>query len=174
MGLFDLLFGKKKKETYSKHLVDNLIIDLSKLSFNNTKVGTPFSSSDPICDAFKTGDVYKPQGEGIEVGVKDGLFDFIFITLQEFYGQIKHNGTKSLSGKSVNEIIKEFGKPYWTDRDDDETILFYEYDNGRIEVQFEFDTDGKFIHLMITKDGVLSKEEQRQAYGVDKAWPPQD
>ena len=173
MGLSDLIFGKKAEEEYSKHLVDSLIIDLSELSFNKTRVGTSFSSSNPICSAFTTCSIYKPQGEGIEVGVKDGLFDFISINFHEFCGQIKHNGTKSLAGKAVNEIINEFGKPYWTDQDE-EVILFYEYDNGDIEVQFEFDTDGKLIHMLIAKDGVLSKDEQRKAYGVDKAWPPQD
>ena len=75
------------------------------------------------------------------------------------------------AGMSENDILEEFGIPYWIDRDE-ETILFYEYRAGNMEVQFEISEEGKLEFIILSVDGVLSSAEQRKAYGVDKDWPP--
>ena len=69
------------------------------------------------------------------------------------------------------EIISIFGEPYWTDFDDSEIILFYEFQESAIELQFEF-PDGKHLEFItLMKDGILSKKDQRESYGVTKPWP---
>ena len=71
------------------------------------------------------------------------------------------------------EIITIFGEPYWTDIDDSEIILFYEYQEGTTELQFEF-PDGEHLEFItLIKGGILSKQAQRESYGVTKPWPPE-
>jgi hypothetical protein len=64
-----------------------------------------------------------------------------------------------------------FGPPVWTDRSDRETILLYEYQQEEVEVRFEFWNSRTLSHLTLTRNGVLSKEEQRVAYEVTRSWP---
>ena len=58
-----------------------------------------------------------------------------------------------------------------TDRSDGEVILFYEYQQGTVELQFEFGAGRALSFITLAMHGVLSTEEQRKAYGVTKPWP---
>jgi hypothetical protein len=55
-----------------------------------------------------------------------------------------------------------------------EAILFYEYRQGNVELQFEFWDGKRLSHLNLALDGALSVEEQRAAYGVARSWPPEE
>ena len=180
MGLLDIIFAKKKEHqevnntVFTKSIVSNMLVDLKELSFNKTVIGTQLPESDPINEALSRSGLYKPDGEGIEVGVKNGLLDHVYITLNEFCGRINYTGTVSLSNATVDKVLNIFGEPYWTDKDEDETILFYEFNSGTIEVQFEFDSNDELLYILIANEGVLFQEDQRESYGVDKPWPPQN
>ena len=65
-----------------------------------------------------------------------------------------------------------FGQPYWVDQDLDEVILFYEYQDGDVELQFEFPGRVHLGFITLSAHGVLSNAEQRKAYKVTKPWPP--
>ncbi len=72
---------------------------------------------------------------------------------------------------SEREWSELFGEAYWRDVDDGEILLFLEL--GQVEWQAEFTTDGDLSVLTIVTPPTLSKPDQREAYGVDKVWPPQ-
>ena len=109
-------------------------------------------------------------------GGADGRFEYVFVTMNRFPGRFMKAGTplKISTETTENDILQLFGSPYWTDRSDGEVILFYEYRQGKVELQFEFWNGKTLSNLTLTLDGVLSVEEQRLAYGVTRRWPPED
>jgi len=68
------------------------------------------------------------------------------------------------------DVLDVFGQPYWIDRDDMETILFYEFND--VEWQLELSQTGSLQAVIVTASPLLAKEDQRKAYGVSKPWPP--
>jgi len=66
--------------------------------------------------------------------------------------------------------IETFGSPFWKDQDDEEIILFYEFPNR--EWQVEFALDRTFNRIIVTSKPLMADERQRNAYGVNKPWPP--
>ncbi len=99
-----------------------------------------------------------------------------FITLAKSSAHFFRSGSPlQLSPQTtVAEVESLFGRPYWVDRDADEVISFYEYQNGDTELQFEFPGRVHLGFITLAADGVLSKEEQRRAYKVTKPWPPRN
>jgi len=89
-----------------------------------------------------------------------------------FQGPVVHAGEPATLSTltQLSEFCSRFGDPYWTDTDGAETLLFYEY--GEVEWQAEFDNRGQLQVLTIVTPPLLSKQDQRAAYRVTKAWPP--
>jgi hypothetical protein len=75
---------------------------------------------------------------------------------------------------SPDDITKIFGDPYWIDTSDDEVIMFYEYQKGIVELQFEFSDARHLSHITFMMNGVLAEEKHRGAYKIPKQWPPED
>ncbi len=94
--------------------------------------------------------------------------------LKAFSGKFTKSGTAlDLNTKTTEAMIVElFGEPYWTDRSDGEVIMFYEYLHGTVELQFEFSDGRALSFITLSRSGVLSIEEQRKLYKVNKPWPP--
>lgn len=67
-----------------------------------------------------------------------------------------------------------FGEPYWVDSSDGETIQFYIYDQGNLELQFEYTNKVNLSFITLSYQGVLFSPEQRKSYEVNKPWPPQN
>lgn len=92
-----------------------------------------------------------------------------------FLGSIAYRGTSLELSAEHDEarVLSLFGEPYWRDADEEETILFYEFDTraGEREWQIEFDAAGRLRCLSIGKP-LLADPEQRAAYQVTKPWPP--
>jgi hypothetical protein len=171
MGILSFLDSCKHKASISPPPVD---VDLVKFTVGHSELGKPLSQSDFFTEHLRSSDVYKDEENGFEVGTEDHVLDYIFLTLNSFSGQFLFGGTP-LTAESIGteeQIEEVFGEPYWVDRSDGEVIMFYEYNSGTIELQFEFSDGRNLTYVTIARNGVLSTEEQRRAYGVDKAWPP--
>ena len=166
MGIFSLFTSCKEPPH------QDVTVDISGFRIGATALGQPPSPNDPFSAALKKRDVYKPKGKGMEIGTKDGVLDYIFLTIDEFKGTFTSNGIPIELGDTEGAIQERFGEAYWVDRSDGELILFYEYQGGDIELQFEFPDTRKLGYITIARNGVLSEAEQRNAYGVDKPWPP--
>jgi hypothetical protein len=67
------------------------------------------------------------------------------------------------------DVLRNFGNPYWRDEDEDEVILFYEF--GMVEWQLEFGLGGE-TRLLVVSVPTLADPEQRRLYGVTREWPP--
>jgi len=91
---------------------------------------------------------------------------------ERFPGQLWFKNREVRLTEVIGEqnVLDVFGQPYWIDRDDVETILFYEF-NG-IEWQLELSKTGFLQAVIVTASPLLAREDQRKAYGVSKPWPP--
>ena len=171
MGLFS--FRSSKKDTHAE--VDAAPdVDLATYQVGNSRLGNPPEESAVFSAAFRSSHVFESEPMGLEVGSREGVLDYVFLTVENFAGRFLSDGTVLEIGPNTveEEIRNRFGDPYWVDRSDGETILFYEYDAGTIELQFEFPEAKGLGFVTLSRNGVLSEAEQRESYGVDKPWPP--
>jgi hypothetical protein len=171
MGLLSTLFGSKPA---MPEVALSLQVDLGSFKCSQTALGARPDASEPYAAYFDSAGVAKFNNSGVELSTKQGVLDCVFITLANFTGTVTKNGSKiSISAQTTPEdIISNFGEPYWTDTADEEMILFYEFQNGRVELQFEFPDRHQLGFITLCRDGVLSGSDQRKAYGVTKEWPP--
>ena len=98
--------------------------------------------------------------------------DYLGQGFKPFQGDLSYHGKVfSLGVESTeSELVDVLGEPFWRDADEDEIILFYE--QCGTEWQIELDAKGKLKTLLILAHPLLASEEQREAYKVDKPWPP--
>ena len=90
---------------------------------------------------------------------------------QPFAGVCRCKGENLDLGQLTEEsFVGTFGPPFWKDVDDEEIILFYEFP-GR-EWQVEFALDETLNRILVTSKPLMADERQREAYGVNKSWPP--
>lgn len=169
MGLFSFFFGCSHPE----EAVPALSVDLLRFSVAGNEVGKPLAADSPFARQLSKASDYAPQGKGLELGTKGDLLDYAFVTLRDFKGTfvVEGNPLNLDTTTSPDDIREQFGDPYWTDQEDGEVILFYEYHGGDIEVQYEFPDGVQLGYITVAQAGVLSDPEQRKSYGVDKPWP---
>lgn len=152
-----------------------LSVDLTKFIIGSTPLGKEPWDGDFFAKHFEKNTTLKSERDGYELGVEEGLLDYAFLTLENFQGifLIQDKSIPLSTATTKEDIFSNFGEPYWSDLDDGEIILFYEFQEGTIELQFEFPNSKHLEFITLMKDGVLSKEEQRKSYGVTKPWPPE-
>lgn len=177
MGLLSFLFGRtppKPLPIVSPKEVGQLIIDLSRFSIGASKLGATPAAKDFFAEPLLHADTYDAPEHGLEIGMEKGVVDSVFINLDKFPGQFARDGAKiSLTTNTTEkEILKLFRDPYWVDRSDGKIILFYEPEEGAIEIQFEFPSSQRLVSICMMRHGVLSSLKHREAYGVTKVWPP--
>jgi hypothetical protein len=175
MGIFSF-FSSLLAQDHPKEQapVAAIVVDLKEFKIGSTPLGSLVAPTDPFHAALRKADEFKPPGQGLDVGTKDGVLDYGFFDLDAFNGSFTRSGEPVKLGNATTEaeVLSAFGEPYWIDRSDGEVILFYVYEAGTIELQFEF-PDGKTLGcITLARNGVLSEADQREAYGVTKPWPP--
>ena len=149
-------------------------IDLALFSVDHSVLGRPLSPSDAFHAHFESSDVLDLPDDGIEVGTADSLLDYAVVTIDAFKGRFFVHGSQVVLARRHTplDIEAKFGAPYWTDRSDDEILLFYEYRRGTVELQFEFSDAIHLSHVSMMRNGVLSGKTQREYYRVTAPWPP--
>ena len=171
-GFLSFFKSRREKSDSANRSID---IDLGTFEVGNSQIARPPAESDFFTGACLASGVYQDEKSGFEVGTKDGALDYIFLTIEKFPGRLLFNGTELAISDTTTEadICEQFGEPFLVDRSDGEIIMFYEYFSGTIELQFEF-SDGKRLgFITVSQNGVLSNEEQRKSYGVEKPCPPE-
>jgi len=170
MGILGSLFRRDRKTPKPSGL--SFAVDLTRFRCNASSLAEVPGPEDGYYNLFDAGGAFYDPSAGIELGVSGARLDYIHIALGQFAGDILADGRTIEVGANSREadIASLFGPPYWRDDDDDEVILFYE--DGRVELQFEFPeklTLG-FITMSITP--IMANAKQREAYGVSRSWPP--
>jgi hypothetical protein len=172
-GLFGLKF---KKEKMSNGELRGLKVDLGTFVCGPAKLGDALNKIEPFAQYLKDYETMNDESSGMEIDIKKGKLDSVFITMAKSSAIFLKSGTPiSITNRTTVADIKSiFGSPYWVDEDEGEVILFYEYDNGEVELQFEFPKRLPLGFITLMKNGILSNEDQRKSYRVTKTWPPQN
>jgi hypothetical protein len=150
----------------------NVVVDLGLFTCGGTALGESPKATDVFHDAFDRKGIFRDERRGLELGVEEGRLDHVLISTDRFPGRLEVLGRPAELGASATEgdVVKRFGAPYWRDEDDEETLLFYE--DGRVELQFEFPNKSALLRITMMLSPILADPEQRRFYGVDKPWPP--
>lgn len=149
-----------------------LIVDLTQYRCGHSKLGYPPSEADFFTRSLNENEIFEDTTHGLEIGAQDGILDYILIALEKFPGRFKYRA-KAIelnTNTTIDDVRKKFGEPYWLDDDTDEILLFYE--DGRVEMQFEFPGKQSLGFITLLHDPLMADPEQREAYGVTKPWPP--
>ena len=150
-------------------------LDLLRFTLDGNRLGEAISPKSQFFEPLKNADYLEDHRAGIEISTNDNVLDYVEIAIDKFDGSFSTNDSPvALELFDTPSKVKNiFGAPYWEDLDEDgELLLFYVYDNGQYEVQYEFGNGTDLSYIGLYKDGVLSDEQQRSYYGVDKPWPP--
>lgn len=176
MGLFSFFKRTRLEESAPTPVVPQdveLAVDLGLFLVNGIPLGATPAPWMPTEIISQPSGTHHPTGLGIEMGTEQGVLDYVFITVPVFKGSFLLNQAPLTLSPYMTErdILRIFGEPYWTDRSDGETLLFYEYRQGHVELQFEFPTAEGLGIITLMRNGILSVAAQREAYKVTRAWP---
>jgi len=151
-----------------------LEIDLASFRVGHSLLGERPSAEDCFCDPLLKHGRYQAKNLGIELGSTAGKLDYACIDVPAFPGRLTRAGQALGLTKTTTatDIRHAFGEPYWVDRSEAEIVMFYEYLDGTVELQFEFAENTQTLGFVtLARHGVLADPEQRRLYGVDKPWP---
>ena len=184
--MFKLLFGKSNPtRTWRPYSGQPLAFDLDAGSLNDVELGQPlecvsFLGPDEDRKSFRNGEFcYYSLGLCLECHGSEYTIEGYHIVFRDpeepryrpFSGRVMLNGHPiSLAAITLDECADVFGDYFWLDRDEDESIVFYEF-TGR-EWQLEFDDTSSLKRLVVTNRPVMADEAARKAYNVTTPWPP--
>lgn len=185
--MFKFLFGSKDATSnWSPYSGDSLTFDLDTGSLNDVKLGQHLDSLSFLgpCENRGAADqsAFDYYSLGLEIGChadSNEIHTFSIVRNvpwekkhQPFTGRVLANGRSiDLSTLTLSRFTEQFGDPYWLDRDEKESLLFYEFP-GR-EWQVEFALAESFNCLWVTTVISMADESGRKDYGVTKEWPPE-
>lgn len=180
--MFDFIF-RRGNPTNSWRRSDNLalVAALDEPSLNGVRPGARLDSLSWLgrnnsvqVETF----CYHDLGVGIEFAEDGTLHGYSIILADEhgeyqpYRGAVTWNGSEiNLHQLTVDKLASIIGEWYWMDTDENESIVFYEYQTH--ELQIELSTSGSVRRFIVTKDPLMADVKQRELYGVDIAWPPQ-
>jgi hypothetical protein len=182
--MLDFLFGGRDvSRNWSRSPNISLRFELNAAELNGLRLGGPLRDASFLGPAedrrtARSG-VFCYHSLGLCVASDDGSttswLELVFRdeagTFEPFRGKVTYRGAEiDLAGMTVADFLARFGSCYWEDRDEDETILFYEFPQR--EWQVEFDEQGRLARLVVTSDPLMASQQQRDSYGVTKSWPP--
>jgi len=162
-----------------------LTFDFGRNALCGVRIGDPvdwLSKLGPAEDAraARRDGRYCYYSKGLEVGAREGRVTSYLLVwggsedprYRPFAGACGYRGKSlPLSGDTREpEIVGYFGHPYWRDEDEEEILLFYEFED--LEWQVELTPQGSLKAVSIVTPPILAEEGQRRAYRVTRAWPP--
>ena len=184
--MFHLLFGPKDPtRAWQPGFGQSLTFDLNAGSINNIGFGQrleALSFLGPAEDrrSFRHGEFcWHSLGVCIECDGDDHAITGFHIVFrdpdkekyQSFTGRILSDGHAiDLSELTPPEFTEQFGECFWLDRDENESIMFYEFTD--CEWQVEFDHASSLKRLFMTTRPLMAEDEVRETFDVTRAWPP--
>ena len=153
----------------------NLTVELRQPSINKVPAGSSIadlaflgrSASNEVSPLD-----YNDLGISIDFE-EDGSFSGFQVILDDPSQNFEsYDGKLTFDGIEIDATVvqEHLGEPFWVDREDDETILFFEY--SKHEIQVEQSPEGRNKCLVITLQPLMADPGNRNDYGVDKPWPP--
>jgi hypothetical protein len=186
LRLFDWIRGREHpSELWQSEPGFEILLDLDRHALCRCRIGDPvewLSGLGPPEDAAALREKrYVYYSRGIEFGEEDAKVvdfavfwvDYLRVGYQPFRGLVTYEGKTVPLDSTTTErtFIKVFSTPYWRDQDQDETILFYEFQQD-IEWQVEFTLEDRLKAMRVVWPPLMADTKQRELYGVNVPWPP--
>lgn len=184
--MFEFLFGPRNPTRFwPPGFRREITFDLDEASLSGVRLGQPLDSLsflglDEVSKSFRDGQLlYPSQGLAVRFSLESQCVveyrivqsDPLDQRFQPFRGVVLFRGRQvNLSTLSPERFADEYGDFYWQDRDEEESILFFE--SAGLEWQIEFSPDDRLRCIAITNEPIMGSEEQRLAYNVTEPWPP--
>ena len=175
--MFDAFFRRgNPTNQWTRNPGLSLAVNLSEPSLNKTPLGSKLeafsflgrSSSKGAAPLLEFGEL----GLALDVeedGACSGL-QVVFDTPEPEFR--RYEGTMTFHGFAVDaaNIADRCGVPYWEDRDEDGSVLFYEFPD--YEIQIERSPERDVQRVIMSNRPLLADAQARKTLGVDRAWPP--
>jgi hypothetical protein len=186
LKVFDRILGRKHPSTlWQSEPGFEVQLDLGRHALCRCRIGDPIEwlsgLGQPEDAKALREQRYCYYSRGIEIGEENGniadfavfWIDYLQAGFQPFEGSVIYQGkTVALGPRNrESEFRATFGDPYWRDQDQDEIILFYEFQRD-IEWQVEFTLQSNLKAIRVVWPALMADAKQRELYGVNVAWPP--
>jgi hypothetical protein len=186
LGFLDRVIGRKHPSaTWQAQAGLELQLDLDGPALCRCRIGDPIewlSGLGPPEDSEALREHrYCYYSRGVEIGEDKGTvadfavfwIDYLQAGFQPFSGLVTYRGkTVPLDSRTTEDAFRAmFSDPYWRYQDQDETILFYEFQDD-IEWQVEFTLTGSLKAMRLVLPALMADAKQREMYGVSLPWPP--
>jgi hypothetical protein len=186
VGLFDRILGKKHASLSWQSVPGfEIQLDLDTHAICRCRIGDPIEWLSPLGPPEDSKSLreqrYRYYSKGMDIGEEEGkVADFIVFWIdylgtgfKPFKGLVISRGKRiELDSRTTEkDFVNLFGDPYWRDQDEEEIILFYEF-QGDIEWQVEFTQEGNLKALRVVWPPLMAEAAQRELFGVNLPWPP--
>ncbi len=185
MSFFDRILRRSPTSDWLEERSVLLVADLDRFQLNGVGLGEDVERLRFLGPSASRAFDYPAKGLQLDVGASGSLQAFVMALrdgvylsalppeqVRAFPGRVRMSGRdwapRELRGES--DFVTAWGDPYWRDEDEDEVLLFFEFD--RCEVQVELSLEGVPHVLVVAEEPLMADADQREAYGVTKAWPP--
>jgi len=185
MSIFDAFRRKSPTAAWRADLTALLVLDLDRFELNGVGFGGEVAGLRFLGPSESKAFDYPSKGLQLDVD-SSGLLEGLVVSLRggvylgatppgsvkEFAGRIRLSGRDLAPHelRSASDFVEAWGEPYWRDQDEDEILLFFEFESG--EVQVELTQEGVPQVLLVTPEPLMADLAQRQAYQVTAPWPP--
>jgi hypothetical protein len=185
MSIFDAFRSRSPTSAWREELGFLLVADLDRFELNGVGFGADIEGLRFLGPSESKWFDYPSKGlqldvdsgarlEGLVLALRGGVYlgQAKPEHVRQFAGRIRMNGRDWTPAelRSESDFVAAWGEPYWRDEDEDETLLFFEFDQG--EVQVELSLEGVPQVLIVTPEPLMADSAQRESYGVTKSWPP--
>lgn len=185
MSIFDAFRRKSPTSRWREELNALLAVDLDHFGLNGVGFGGSVDNL-RFLGPSESADFDYPS-KGLLLDVDSGRLDGLVIALRggvylgatppdrvrPFAGRIRLGGRDRTPQelRTESDFVAVWGEPYWRDVDEDEILLFFEFESG--EVQVELTLEGVPQVLIVTPAPLMADPATREAYRVTASWPPQ-
>jgi hypothetical protein len=188
LGLIDRILGRKHPSSSWQSMPGfEIQLDLDTHAICRCRIGDPIEWLSPLGPPEDSRMLREQRycyfSRGIEIGEESGKvadfavfwIDYLGRGFKPFKGLVTHRGrTVTLYSRTTEkDFVDLFGYPYWRDQDQEEIILFYEF-QGDIEWQVEFTLEGMLKAIRVVWPALMADAAQRELYSVDLPWPPRN
>ncbi len=182
LAMLDFLFRRgNPTNNWRRSSGLSLTAELAIPALNGVALGSPFDQLSSLGrnDDTQYGTLcYYDLGIGVDCAQDGAIHGYTVVLADEndkfqpFCGTLRWNdGQIGKVELRQDRLQSMFGEWYWLDEDEDELIAFFEYPSH--EMQVEISQCGAAKRIILIRDRLMSKPDQRESYGVNKAWPPQ-
>lgn len=181
-------FGRAANPTagWREDLRTPLLADLDRFELSGVGFGEPVAPLSFLGPADTA--LLEYARKGLRLDVDDGRLSGVTIALRRgvylgpspsgevlpFAGRLRIGGADRAPAelRGEDDFAVVWGRPFWRDEDEEEVLLFFEFP-GR-EIQLELSLEGVPRVLVVSPEPLMADSGQREAYGVDRSWPPED